>query len=224
MDNKEFVSQITGLLKANNKDNKIPKRLILSVGRDAAKFLISQKLLDRTILNETNLYTSIECVEFERIEAKRCPSIEFRRCDVLMRSINPLPPLVYSRLGSSIKDIVSLDGNFKFSLVDESQYRRNKKRKEQLKNQIFVYIGTDNHLYIPDREIFSVDLTLLTLDVEKAMELSACNQIEGCRNYWDNIFVCPDKLIETVKDITLQRLSVVRQLPQDNNPNGIENA
>ena len=223
MTNLEFVSQITGILKSTNKDNRIPKRMILAVGRDVATFLVAQKLMDRTISQETSLYSHIECFEFEKIEAKRCPSIEFRMCNTLMRSIKPLPKLVFSRLGASIKDVVSLDGSFTFSFVDEAQYRRNKKRPQQLKNQVFIYLGTDNHLYIPDREIYSLDINLLTLDKIGAENCSSCGEIDDCKNYYLSEFVVPDKILEAVKDMTIQRISMTRQITPDNNPNGLEN-
>lgn len=223
MTNIEFASQISGILKSNNKDNRIPKRLILSIGKDSASFLIAQKLLDRTITNETSLYSKIECFEFETIDAKRCPSVEFRMCRTLMKSIKPLPKLVFSRLGASIKEAVSLDGLFTFSFVDEAQYRRNRKRQGQLKNQIFIYLGSDNHLYIPDREIYSLDITVLTTDTDDIEDCSSCSEKDECKNKWDEKFVCPDKLIEAVKDMTLQRLSMTRQLAEDSNFNGIEN-
>ena len=222
MTNIEFVSQVTGLLKSNNKDNRLPKRLILKTGQDATSFLVAQKLMDRTISSETNLYTTIPCFEFEQIDSKRCPSIEFRMCKTLMRSINPLPKLVFSRLGASIKEIVALDGDFVFTFVDESQYRRNKKRQHQLKNNIFVYLGTDNHLYIPDREIFSVDVTTLTLDSVAAEKASSCIESDCTKSFWQYEFIVPDKLLESVKNMTLQQLSMTRTLQSDENPNGIE--
>ena len=224
MTNIEFVSQITGLLKSNNKDNRIPKRLILKVGQDAATFLIAQKLMDRTIMSETNLFTTIPCFEFEQIETKSCPSIEFRLCKTLMKSKEPLPKLIFSRLGASVRDIISLDGEFTFTFVDETQYRRNKKRQQTLKNQVFVYLGTDNHLYIPDREIYSLDWTILTPDTIAAEECSQCRD-KGCRkSFWEYTFVIADRLVETLKDITIQRLSMTRQLQSDENPNNIEGA
>lgn len=220
MTNRDFVSQISSILKSDNKDNYIPDRLILSIGKDAALFLISQKLLDRTLSYETNLYSTIECFEFEKTDVVKCPSIEFRMCKTLMKSKKPLPKLIFSRLGSSIKNVISLDGDFTFSLVDAAQYRRNNKRKNKLKNQIFIYLGTDNHLYIPDKEIYSVTLNILTLDNED-IEDCECND---CKNKWDYEFIVPDKLKETVKDITLQRLSLTKQIIEDPNPNNIENA
>ena len=221
MTNLEFVSEISGILKSNNKDNKIPRRLILKVGQDSATFLIAQKLLDRTISQETNLYTTIPCFEFEQIDVKKCPSLEFRMCKTLMKSVKPLPKLVFSRLGASIRDIVSLDGDFTFSFVDEAQYRRNKNR-QQLKNQVFVYLGTDNHLYIPDREIHSLDLTLLTLDTTNIEDCSSCLEKDKCKSNWDSNFVVADKLLEVVKSMTLEKLSMTRTLPQDSNSNGVE--
>jgi hypothetical protein len=179
--------------------------------------------MDRTISSETNLFTKIECFEFEKVETKNCPSIEFRLCKTLMKSKNPLPKLVFSRLGASIKDIVALDGDFTFTFVDEAQYRRNKKRQNQLKNQVFIYLGSDNHLYIPDREILSVDLIVLTLDTINSEKYSSCAE-QTCKSKWDYTFIVPDKLIETVKDLTLQRLGFTRQIQEDQNPNNIEGA
>lgn len=225
MTNLEFVSQISTILKSNNKDNRIPKRTILSIGRDVTTFLVSQKLLDRTITQETSMYSLIECFEFEKIEVKKCSVVEFKMCSTLMKSIKPLPKLVFSRLGASIKNIISLDGSYSFTFVDENQYRRNKKRPNSLKNQVYIYLGSDNHLYIPDKEIFSLDLTVLTLYSTSINECSSCseNNIENCKSAWDYNFLCPDKLIEAVKDMTLQRLMIYKQIQEDQNPNNIEN-
>ena len=222
MTNLEFVSQISGILKSNNKDNKIPKRLILKVGQDAATFLIAQKLMDRTISSETNLYTTIPCFEFEQINSKNCPSIEFRLCKTLMKSKEPLPKLVFSRLGASVRDIVALDGDFTFTFVDETQYRRNKKRQQQLKNQVFVYLGTDNHLYIPDREILSLDLTVLTPDTIEAERVSQCNEKDCKKSNWQYEFIVPDKLISTVFSETIKLLAISKNIQSDQNPNGVE--
>lgn len=223
MTRRDFVSQIINILKSANKDNRIPKRFILRVAQDSAKFLIAQKLLDRTLSSDSSLYSYIPCFEFEKIDVKKCPSIEFRSCRILMKSKKPLPELVFSRLGSSVKDIVSLDGLFTFSFVDEVQYRRNRNRKHKIKNEIYVYLGSDNYLYIPDEEILSVDLTLLTLDSDSEDECSSCSDKNiTCKNKWDSKFVCPDKLIEEVKNITLQRLSLTKQINEDQNPNKVE--
>ena len=120
-------------------------------------------------------------------------------------------------------DIVSLDGNFKFTFVDEVQYRRNKKRQYSLKNEIYIYLGADNHLYIPDHEIFSVDLTVLTTKPEDADECSSCADKDSkCKNKWLSDFKCPDKLLNVVFSEVLNLLGVNKNTQEDENPNGLE--
>ena len=218
----EMVSKVMNLLKLNNRDEHVSRRFVLKLLEDSALFLISQKYGERSILAEMNLYSYIPCFEFEKVESKKCDVAEFRLCNTLMKSKKPLPKLVFSRLGSSIRDIVSLDGNFRFTFVDEVQYRRNKKRQHSLKNEVYIYLGADNHLYIPDHEIFSVDLTVLTTKPEDVDECSSCSDEKNkCKNKFLTEFICPDKLLETVFSQTLQTLGLSRQIRSDENPNNI---
>lgn len=223
MTNNEIVSEFTNMFRLNNKDNRIPKRFILKTLQDSTAFLVSQKWAERSLLQDMNIFTTINCFEFEKINVKNCPSIEFRLCNTLMKSKKPLPKLLFSKLGGSIRDIVSLDGNYRFNFVDETQYRRNKNRKYKIKNEVYLYIGSDNHLYIPDEEIYSLDLTVLTLDKNGAEDASGCSDEDSdCKNKWNTEFIVPDKLLEAVKSLALEKLGVNRQIIQDLNPNGIE--
>lgn len=225
MDNNTIVSEFTNMFRLNNKDNRQPKRFILKLLQDSASFLISQKWGERSLLNDINIYTRIECFEFEKINSKKCSNIEFRLCDILMRSKEPLPKLFFSKLGSSIRDIESLDGNYRFSFIDETQYKRNKKRRHSLNDEVYVFLDSDNHLLIPDHEIYTIDLTVLTPDKSSAEDCGCNGKKGGCKKskYLDE-FICPDKLLESVKDMTAQRLGLVRQIPADPNPNSLENA
>lgn len=222
MTNLEAISTLANTFKLNNRDNSLPRRYLLQLLRNTATTLISQKLLDRTILQETNLFTNIPCFQFEKVDSKVCNNIEFRYCKILMKSVCPLPKLVFSRLGASVKEIVSLDGNYRFVFLDKGQYQRNKNRKYSLKDEVYIYLDSDNHLYIPDHEIRTVDLTILTVKPEEIKECSSCGEDESCSSRWNEVFVCPDKLQESVFDIVLQRLGINRQIREDQNSNGVE--
>lgn len=220
----QIVSEIVNVLKLNNKDSRVSRRFILNLLENSATTYISQKFAERTILSEMNLYSYIPCFEFEKVNSKSCDTIEFRLCNTLMKSKKPLPKLIFSRLGSSIREIVSLDGNFTFTFVDEIQYRRNKKRQHKIKNEVYVYLGADNHLYIPDQEIFTVDLTVLTTEVDKISECSSCTEEDSCKSKWLYDFIIPQKLIKPIVDDVLQKMGVNRQIRVDQNINGIEGA
>lgn len=223
MNNSEAVSKIVNTLKSLSKDNRISRRYILHVLRDRAKNLIAQKLGERTINNEVNLYTEVKCIKLEKVEVVNCPIISFRMCRTLMRSVKPLPELIFSRLGSSIKEITSIDGMFDFTLVTEDQYRRNKKRMYSLDSEVYVYLGTDNHIYIPDHEIQSLDIELITMKTEEVDECSECVE-DKCLSGWEYNLTIPDKLEDVVFKEALQIISMNKQIQQDPNPNGIENA
>ena len=221
---KEIVSEFVNTMRTANKDNKRPRRYILKLLKDASAFLIAQKLGERGLSKETDLYTTIECFEFERVVAKDCPSITFRRCDILMRSKRPLPKLVFSNMGASIREVVSLDGDYRFKIIDENQYRVDKKRKYSYDKDVSLYVGTDNHVYIPEKEIYSLDLTVLTLDKETVEDCSGCSEDKSvCKNNWDYEFVMSPKLLEGVKNMVYQKLGMNRQIVEDQNPNNLEN-
>lgn len=214
MRNSEFVDLVINQMKANNVDEVPPRRFILQVGRVYAKNFISQKLSDRTLFRESNIYTTIECVEMKKVEAINCPLVSLRRCQTLMKSVKVLPELIYSRLGSSIKNIQSVDGGFQFTIGYEEQIRNNSKRKYQF-DEVYAYVGTDNHLYIPNEEIYTLMLDLITLKTED------CGCGEECKSAWEYEFIVPDRLLQTVVDQTVNRAMIYKQLPQDQNPDNV---
>lgn len=220
MTNREIVDKIFNALKYNNKDEAISRRFILKVLRNTAKWLLSQKLLDRTLFKELNLYSDITCFEFEKMDVVKCPIIEFRRCKTLMKSKKPLPELIFSRFGASIKNIVSIDGENEFIFVSLEQYRRNKKRNVK-RNDYYIYLGTDNHLYIPDHETLTVDLTVLTIKTDEVEDCSSCKDNE-CRSGWDYGFIISDKLVDPLYKDALQTLGLTKQILEDQNPNNLE--
>jgi len=219
--NSEVVSLIQNTLKFTNRDERVSRRFILNSLRTTAKTLISQKMLDRTLYRETNLFSKINCFDFKKDEVIKCPIIEFKRCDILMKSIHKLPEPVFSRLGAAIYEITSVDDSFELKLATPSQYRRNKNRKYKIDGEVTIYLGSDGYLYIPDNEVYSVNVTLLTLETDKLEQCSSCS-FDKCLSIWEQEFICPDKLLEAVVDKTIQKLSITRNIVQDETPNNVE--
>lgn len=215
MTNEELVDLIIVQMKLNNVDEAPPRRFILRTARSIATTLISQKLLERTLTRDTYLYTTIDCIEFEKSDRVKCPILDLRRCNVLMKSKKPLPKPIFSRVGSSIKNIRSVDGGFEFTFGYEQQIRRNKSRKYKYDKDIFVYLGTDGHLYIPDNEIYLLRLDLITLETEE------CDCEDNCKSAWEYEFKVPDRFLQNVLDLTIQKISLYKQLPEDQNPNNV---
>lgn len=204
-------------MRSNNVDEVPPRRFLLTTARSITTTLISQKLLERTLGKDAYLYSTIECVEFENSDRIKCPLIDLRRCSVLMKSKKPLPKPIFSRLGSSIRNIRSVDGGFEFTLGQEQQIRRNKDRKYKYDKDLFIYLGTDGHLYIPDNEVYLLSLDLITLETEN------CDCEDNCKSAWDYEFKVPDRFLQNVIDLTSQKAALYKQMPEDQNPNNVVN-
>lgn len=216
MTNLEFTSIIISTLKSTSKDSKIPRRLVLAIGESKAKTYISQKLNDRSLYRETNIYREIPCVEFIEIDKVSCPIIDFRLCNSIYRSKNKIPELLWSKYGHTLKEIRSLDNMKTFSPTTMSQHKRDKNRTHKTKNlQFFI---EDQYVYIINEPLVSANLYLVTQDLYELEQICECSK-NKCDSVWDFEFVCPDKLEEVIIQETLKQLMVTRQIQEDVNPN-----
>src|SRR5690606_41554441 len=112
MTNAQLVDNIIVQIQANNVDGVPPRRFVLNTARDIATTIISQKLLERTLTRDTYLYTTIDCVEFEKSERVKCPILDIRRCNIIIKSKKPITIPNISLLGLSIQNIKSEEGGF----------------------------------------------------------------------------------------------------------------
>lgn len=213
--NSEVVSRIKNQLRFLTKDDQINDRFILYTAKNIATTYISQRLKDMSLYREYNLFYPIDCVEMEKVSQKYCNIFEFKSCEKLIKSKKKLPELIYSRLGSSLKEVTSVDNKYLFKQSTIAQYRRDLKRKGYEKGKHFYII--DGYLYIPDVKLKKVNLLILTLDLYDANEISTCS--ENCMSAWDYNFVCPDKILEQVIRDTVQQLTITKQVKDDENPN-----
>lgn len=221
MKNSEAVAITFNSLKFLNKDDRISRRFVLRLMQSISATFISQRLFERTLQNDLKIYSELRCLEMEKVESIKCPIVEFRTCNTLMRSKKPLPELVFSRLGASIKDITSVDNLFEFRLLDLQQYRRNKKRKYQLK-EVLAYLGIDNHLYIPEEEVYAINANLITMKTDEVDDCSECKK-SNCKSGWEYEFICPDRLLDAVIKETLKIIaSTTRAIVEDPNPNNLD--
>lgn len=140
-----------------------------------------------------------------------------------MKSKKPLPELVFSRNGSSIKEVTSVDDLTEVYLTTPDQYRRDRKRKYYSDKDTYLYVDTDNYAYIVDKPIFAVNIIVLTMKTDEIEEASSCSKEVSCKSGWDYEFIVPDKLEDTVFKQVLQIIAnPYSARRQDQNPDNIE--
>jgi len=153
----------------------------------------------------------------------KCDKVELRRCQSLMKSKKPLPKLLWSRYGSSIIMITSIDGSKEYQVITQKDYLNITQRPNGNKFKgKYAIIYPDNYLYIPDSEIKAVNVLVYTLD-EKADDSSDCTECSACESYYDKEVSVPVKLLDAIIGETIKEVSFRFQVPYDSNPQGDPN-
>lgn len=212
--------QITSLINQGfntvNKDTFIPRRYILETFKSIAKTLISQQADRKQLYRLSKMFKVLNCVELEPVDIVSCPLIQFRTCRSLMKTKNPLPDTIETKLGPVIVLVQTLDGSKVFYQKSEMEMSNQAKRRGAEKFEGGYYYVINNHLYIPDSEIEVVKITLLTLD-DKVSDCDSCAE-GNCDDLWEKDLAIPDKLLQIAIQATIQQISARFQLPKDENP------
>lgn len=212
-----IADRILTTLRLNSKDRFLSKRYILSVAEEKMKFLLSQKLRDRTLYREENIFSQIDCYEFEKIDRVKCDVIEFRTCNHVMKGKKKLPELIFSKFGDSIRLITNLENSEKIGKTTISDHIRNSKRAHYTEKP--KYYIRDGYPYIINSEIEAANIELLTLDKRAAEKASCGDNYDECKSALDYEFVGSDKLLEVVIQQTIQEIAgTYMQITPDENP------
>lgn len=214
----EAISRVVNSLNSISKDVRVPKRLVLNILKTVGEFLVSQKMRDKTLYRETNTFKWLHCVELEPDDVVKCPIVEFRRCDSIMKSKKPLPKIVSSRYGEAILKVVSIDGNNEYKPTLLTTYNNSKKIRNANKFKGGKYYIKDRYLYLPDTEVEVVDMLVLTLD-EDYEEACGCKEDMECKSVWDTELPLPDKLANVVIAETIKEVGMRLSVPTEENPN-----
>jgi hypothetical protein len=216
MKNSEIVSIVINQLRYLNKDEHISRRFVLRKLRENARFLISQKLRDKTLYREDPLESWVECLQMEKVDSVKCDIIEFKTCENLMVSKEELPEVIYSKFGAGLSKAYSIDGQKEYDYITLRQYNLNKLRASV--NNKYFYIK-DNRLYLPDSTVERVNIPIITLETEKIPQVNSCGSQDSCRSIWEFDFIGSDRFLQQVIGQTVTELAQThKRIPEDENP------
>lgn len=213
----EVISRVQNGLNSLTKDMRIPKRYILAVLKETGTFLLSQKMRDKSIYRETDLFTWLHCVELKNIDVIKCPVFEFRRCNSVMRSKKKLPKIIGSKYGYAVLMVTSVDGENTLSVTSLMEFTSLRNRKDYKKFAGNFFYISDDYLYAPDSEIELVDVLALTID-EDHEECSSCKDSK-CKSAYEIDFPLPESVANSVVQETIREISLRLGVQRDENGN-----
>lgn len=218
--NEEFVSRVVGDLKGLTKDGRVPRRLVLSIGQDKARFLMAQKLDEMTLFREDGIISIIPCFEMINVPLIECGLVDVPNCKSVMKSVNPIPEGLFGKNGSGIISVFSIDQSKQFDYTNIRRYRdiKNIRYKRDISNYYTIQNG---HLYLLDSEVEIIGLQMVALKEEQVFEAMSCaSEEKRCESHWKRKFICPDRFYDLVVRDTLTELAqIYRTSVEDSNPN-----
>lgn len=215
MNNGELVSRISNQLRMITKDDYISNRFVLSTAKTIARKFITQKIKRRSIDRDLSLYKEVKCIEFEEIDTFSCKYVEFKSCVKLSKSKMKFTDLVFTRYGSSIKELYTIDRskNFTESTLYQLRNDSNRAGSEGMQDNKFYLL--DEYIYVPDcvEALSGLVLNLDHYDLDEG-----CGCTENCESVWEKQFVCPDSMLEDVIGYAIQNISMTKQISEDEKP------
>lgn len=223
MTNGEFVSRIVNDIRSVNKDDVVPKKWILNIGKSKAKTYVAQHWFDLGLYEDASIVTYIPCLEMVEVKAIDCCDDLIPICKTLYRSKKRIPGLIGIASGtSSIIRITNIDNSRIFTRTTLRDFINDKQRMFSGVGDQFVYYVEDGYIYLPEETAAKINVKLITIEKREAMKLSSCgdsHDFDFCKSAWDDEFVAPLKLMEAIATQTLQEVLSRVQTPEDENPN-----
>lgn len=204
--NRQIISDIITDLRAVNLDDKVPKRYILNKLRDFAALFIKRDAELRRLLNISDIWTDVSCVEMCEAPLVECCDIDIPDCTMVMKSKKKIPE-TYETIYRELLEVHNPTYAREFKQVTPKEYKNIKLREFQ-DRRIKYYWISNGFLIIPDSFVQIVTLRGVFVNPADAKKLNSClsSEGEGCVSTLDQQFVCPDYLLPVVKQEVLKDL------------------
>lgn len=213
---RKIASDITNDLKANNLDDHISYRFIISKLISSAEVFFKQDAESRKLFDINTLWKDLYCIELEDVDIINC-HFDIGGCKQIKKSTQKLPQTYQTSYGNVIK-IMSLNYSKTYKQIRPEQYSFYTKRKFQLPQTGYFWI-IDDYLYIPNSDVEAVRSIGI---FKNTNNVNIFNGVDGaeCVSFLDAEFNFPDYIITIAKKDILESLAnVTKRTIVDNNPN-----
>ena len=204
--NRQVISDIVTDLRAVNLDDKVSKRYILNKLRDSAALMIKRDAEVRRILGLSDLWTEVQCVEMCEVPLIECCNVDIPDCTTVMRSRKKIPEL-YQTMYKELIQVFAPNYKKELHLITPQDYKDIITR-EFVDKRIKYFWFANEYLIIPDALTEIITIRGVFADPSKAKKLNSCNTDEKdeCEGVLDQKFICPDYLLQPVKQAVLADL------------------
>ena len=215
MDNtcRNLVSTVIGMLRAQNVDDHISSRLVLSTLKNKAKLFIKQDTDSRRLLTISEIWKKLPCIPLQEVAYTDC-AFDIP-CNKIMKSCFAIPEVFQTSYGSMLK-VFTINGERELKQTTLSGYKEIK-RREHIDPNVVYYLLIEGFIYVPDSDIDE----LMGFGLFKnPHEVTRIVEDATCLKPLDEAFPCPDYLLDAViKDTQVDLLKMFKPIVVDEKPN-----
>lgn len=221
--NRQVISDIFVDLRAQNLDDKVSKRYVHNKLRDFAALMIKRDADLRRLLNISDIWTEVGCVELCETPIVECCNEDIPQCKMVMKSVKKLPE-TYETFYKELIQVFNPLYAKEFHQITPQEYKNLVHREFQDKRIKYFWIS-NGYLIIPDCLAEVVTIRGVFANPAEAKKLSSCNaESEDCITILDQPFICPDYLVPVVKQEVLKDLfNFYKRNVLDESPNNNTN-
>lgn len=216
MERKEIISRLRNSLKEVSADSRFTNRYLWNVFHTTTKQLIKEDADRGRLYNQSNIWQRI-CVEMEPVSSIYCDCEYIPYDCTVYRSKKKLPLILESSDGLVYRFIATPDLSRYFTLVSPFAYSTKSKIKYNKTHYVFIHNG---YLYMPSD---TYPLLIISGVFESDIREYQCGDEDannqGCGSALSVSVTLSDYLLNAAIKMSLQELTIPRQLPQDEHPN-----
>jgi hypothetical protein len=210
---RKIVSDVVSSLRAENVDDRIPTRLVLSTLKDKVRMFIKQDADSRRLFRISEIWGRLKCIDMKEIDFREC-GFDIPQCNLMMRSCHKLPEVFQTAYGNILK-IFTIDGR-KALVSTTLDFYKDILLREFTDPNVKYFFLLDGYLYLPDCEVDAVMGYGLFKNPEEVAKFNG----ETCVFPLDLPFPCPDYLLDPVKkDTKVDLLKIFKPIVVDEKAN-----
>lgn len=207
------ISRVRGLVKGGKTDAFLTDRFLYSLVLSVAKAYIKRLDDSNKLGRYSSIYQVLPGVKLEEVSTIEAGCVNIGICCKIMRSEEPLPPVLQGSWGPVVRSITSIDGSTDIKRTDPKTYVNITKSSTFRYNKNFYYWIRNNYIYFPNVEWPVVDIEAMW---EDDIEEFKCDADNCCVNRRDEKTNIPDYLFNDIEEPVRQKLLNVVQIPRDN--------
>ena len=221
--NRQFISDITNDIRALSIDDFISPKFIFNKGVAIVEDFI-KKDENFQLINLTEGWKEAECIQMEEVPVTTC-DLDTLVCDKLMKSRCRIPDIYSMKNRKLIRSVSSVNFSNFYEPTTPKGWRNIQKRRDKSNKKYFFWI--DGYIFIPVAKgdvLSSPDQIRIEAYFQKPWEVDkmndcSCKQNTECVKPLDYNFVCPNYLLNAVKQETTKQIAqITMRITPDVNP------